>query len=55
MTNGDKIRQMSNEELVGLFYPNCHFCVYYMETCGGDFFDKGAKKESLPKQAFAKV
>ena len=26
MTNGDKIRQMSNEELAGLFGKKCEWC-----------------------------
>ena len=27
MTNGDRIRQMSNEELAGLFGRKCEWCV----------------------------
>ena len=26
MTNGDRIRQMSNEELAEIFEGNCHYC-----------------------------
>lgn len=36
MTNGDRIRQMSNEELARLFDGNCHYCLNYI-NCDGDF------------------
>lgn len=32
MTNGDRIRQMSNEELVELFDGNCHYCLKYINS-----------------------
>lgn len=35
MTNGDRIRQMSNEELARLFDGNCHYCLNYI-NCDGD-------------------
>jgi hypothetical protein len=35
MTNGDKIRQMSNEELAKLLDGNCHYCEDYI-FCDGD-------------------
>ena len=28
MTNGDRIRQMSNKELVEVFINNCDWCVH---------------------------
>ena len=28
MTNGDKIRQMSNEELVKALNENCNYCIW---------------------------
>ena len=31
MTNGDRIRQMSNEELVG--WLDCKSCIYEMRSC----------------------
>lgn len=36
MTNGDKIRQMSNEELADMLNGNCEFCVCALQlgpTC----------------------
>ena len=30
MTNGDRIRQMSNEELTEIFEGNCHYCLFYI-------------------------
>ena len=35
MTNGDKIRKMSNEEIARLFDGNCHYCLNYI-NCDGD-------------------
>ena len=40
MTNGDKVRQMNNDELARLFYDfeekSCSYCVYKIEEkdCG---------------------
>lgn len=30
MTNGDKIRQMSNEELTRMLDGDCHWCKYHI-------------------------
>lgn len=37
MTNGDRIRQMSNEEIARLFEGNCHYCLNYIKNYDGDF------------------
>ena len=41
MTNGDRIRQMSNEELVELL--NCHFCTYFDNLYCGSRCEEGIK------------
>jgi hypothetical protein len=34
ITNGDKIRQMTNEELIGFVYADrCNWCAYVYEGC----------------------
>lgn len=33
MTNGDKIRQMSNEELAKVINDRCYSCSHHWETC----------------------
>ena len=45
MTNGDRIRQMSNEELVELLDGNCHWCEYgvYDRNCRDLDCRKGIK------------
>ena len=37
MTNGDRIRQMSNEELDEIFFGSCYWCKCYndVEDCEG--------------------
>ena len=36
MTNGDRIRQMSNEELADMLNGHCEFCVCAMQYCEED-------------------
>lgn len=45
MTNGDRIRQMSNEELAEMLAGNCYYCKCYndMETCEGVVCKEGIK------------
>ena len=45
MTNGDRIRAMSNEELVKMLGGNCYFCKYYtgFEDCTGVTCAEGVK------------
>lgn len=41
MTNGDRIRQMSNEELAE--FLNCDCCIENAERCGGLHCKEGIK------------
>ena len=45
MTNGDKIRQMSNEELAKMIAGNCQWCKCYvgMESCEDVDCEDGVK------------
>ncbi len=45
MTNGDRIRQMSNEELAEIIQGNCSYCEFAMklEECHAGDCKKGIK------------
>ena len=34
MTNGDRIRQMSNEELAEMLSGNCAYCIWHLQIEG---------------------
>ena len=46
MTNGDMLRQMTDEELAGVLSGQCACCGYQYESCGTDFSlcDRGVLK-----------
>ena len=37
MTNGDKIRQMTDEEIAEVLSGQCSCCEYQYDNCGTDF------------------
>ena len=45
MTNGDRIRQMSNEELAEILFANCKYCNKHIKVCMGDFLSREANCE----------
>lgn len=49
MTNADRIRSMTDEELAKLLdvWPECNLCQAYLETCDGPSKDKNCKERLL--------
>lgn len=45
MTNGDRIRAMSNEELADMFYDKCECCIFEptSKACLGSLCKEGIK------------
>lgn len=46
MTNGDRIKSMSNEELAKFVYENstCNLCIYKFSPCRGKKCEEGLLK-----------
>jgi hypothetical protein len=43
MTNGDRIRQMSNEELAKVIKSGCSSCIFRVDTCDVKGCEEGIK------------